>query len=53
MGRLGMAGFDEGEQLLENQLARARRPDGDVRWMLHTHTHIDHAGQDDRFPGRP
>jgi glyoxylase-like metal-dependent hydrolase (beta-lactamase superfamily II) len=22
-----------------------------VRWILHTHAHIDHAGQDDRFPG--
>ena len=22
----------------------------DVRWILHTHHHIDHAGQDDRFP---
>ncbi len=22
----------------------------DVRWILHTHHHIDHAGQDARFP---
>ena len=21
-----------------------------MRWILHTHLHIDHAGQDDRFP---
>ena len=38
------------EQLLENQLGAARRAMSDVRWIVHTHHHIDHAGQDDRFP---
>lgn len=49
--RLGMTGFVEGDQGLENQLAKHGVSTGDVRYVLHTHTHIDHAGQDDRFPG--
>ncbi len=51
LGRLGMTGFVEGDQGLENQLAKHGVATGDVRYVLHTHTHIDHAGQDDRFPG--
>jgi glyoxylase-like metal-dependent hydrolase (beta-lactamase superfamily II) len=51
LGRLGMTGFVEGDQGLENQLAKHGVSTGDVRYLLHTHTHIDHAGQDDRFPG--
>jgi glyoxylase-like metal-dependent hydrolase (beta-lactamase superfamily II) len=51
MGRLGMVGHTSGEQELESQLARHGVAPGDVRWILHTHAHIDHAGQDDRFPG--
>ena len=50
LGRLGMAGFVEGDQGLEKQLAKHGVSPGDVRYVLHTHTHIDHAGQDDRFP---
>ena len=50
MGRLGMTGYTSEEQRLENQLALHGVAMGDVRWILHTHTHIDHAGQDDRFP---
>ena len=49
MGRLGMTGFITDEQRLENQLARHGVKIGDVRWVLHTHHHIDHAGQDARF----
>jgi glyoxylase-like metal-dependent hydrolase (beta-lactamase superfamily II) len=35
---------------LESQLRRHGLELGDVRYILHTHLHIDHAGQDDRFP---
>jgi glyoxylase-like metal-dependent hydrolase (beta-lactamase superfamily II) len=50
MGRLGMGGSTTDEQLLESQLALHGVRMEDVRWILHTHHHIDHAGQDDRFP---
>ena len=50
MARLGMSGYVTEEQLLENQLARFGLRPEDVRYVLHTHLHIDHAGQDDRFP---
>jgi glyoxylase-like metal-dependent hydrolase (beta-lactamase superfamily II) len=51
MGRLGMVGHTSEDQRLESQLARHGVAPEDVRWILHTHAHIDHAGQDDRFPG--
>ena len=35
---------------LERQLARHGVKVGDVRYILHTHLHIDHAGKDDHFP---
>jgi glyoxylase-like metal-dependent hydrolase (beta-lactamase superfamily II) len=50
MQRLHMTGFQTGEQGLEAQLGLHGVKMGDVRWILHTHHHIDHAGQDDRFP---
>src|SRR3989440_8755245 len=50
MHRLGMEGWISDEQVLENQLATFGLTPKDVRWVLHTHLHIDHAGQDDRFP---
>jgi glyoxylase-like metal-dependent hydrolase (beta-lactamase superfamily II) len=49
MQRLGMTGFVGEEMRLENQLARFGVRMSDVRWILHTHHHIDHAGQDERF----
>jgi len=49
MQRLGMTGYIDEEQQLEQQLALHGVKLGDVRWILHTHHHIDHAGQDDRF----
>jgi glyoxylase-like metal-dependent hydrolase (beta-lactamase superfamily II) len=51
MQRLHMTGFVSQEQKIENQLARHGVKMEDVRWILHTHHHIDHAGQDERFPG--
>jgi glyoxylase-like metal-dependent hydrolase (beta-lactamase superfamily II) len=50
MERLGMTGHVSDEMGLETQLARHGLEPGDVRYILHTHLHIDHAGQDDRFP---
>ncbi len=50
MQRLGMTGWISEEQQLENQLAQHGLEPKDVRYVLHTHNHIDHAGQDNRFP---
>lgn len=50
MGRLGMTGWIEEEQRLENQLAAHGVAIEDVVAVLHTHCHVDHAGQDERFP---
>jgi len=50
MHRLGMEGWISEEQKLEKQLGKYDLGLEDVRWILHTHLHIDHAGQDDRFP---
>jgi glyoxylase-like metal-dependent hydrolase (beta-lactamase superfamily II) len=50
MDRLGMRSTATEEQLLENQLALYGVEMSDIRWIVHTHHHIDHAGQDDRFP---
>jgi glyoxylase-like metal-dependent hydrolase (beta-lactamase superfamily II) len=49
MQRLGMTGFVGEERQLKRQLARFDVKMSDVRWILHTHHHIDHAGQDARF----
>jgi glyoxylase-like metal-dependent hydrolase (beta-lactamase superfamily II) len=50
MVRLGMTGIQTPEMTLEAQLSSHGLAMDDVRWILHTHHHIDHAGQDDRFP---
>jgi glyoxylase-like metal-dependent hydrolase (beta-lactamase superfamily II) len=50
MQRLHMTGFITEEMKIENQLAKFGVKMKDVRWILHTHHHIDHAGQDERFP---
>jgi glyoxylase-like metal-dependent hydrolase (beta-lactamase superfamily II) len=50
MATLGMRGLQHHDQILENQLARHGVKVGDVRYICHTHLHIDHAGQDDKFP---
>lgn len=48
--RIGMRGFQTQEQELEHRLAAHGLRFADVRYVLHTHLHIDHAGQSDRFP---
>jgi glyoxylase-like metal-dependent hydrolase (beta-lactamase superfamily II) len=50
MHRLGMTGYVTEEMELEHQLANYDLELKDIRWVLHTHLHIDHAGQDSRFP---
>ena len=50
MGNLGMTGWWRDEQGMEKQLAKHGLEMQDVRYVLHTHLHIDHAGYDDRFP---
>ena len=50
MESLGMRGLQYHDNMIENQLARHGLKLGDVRYVLHTHLHIDHAGKDDKFP---
>src|SRR6201993_4104476 len=50
METLGMRGLQSHETLIENQLKKHGLKLGDVRYVLHTHLHIDHAGKDDLFP---
>jgi glyoxylase-like metal-dependent hydrolase (beta-lactamase superfamily II) len=50
MQRLGMTGWVDEQQQLENALAGHGLAIGDIAAVLHSHCHIDHAGQDDRFP---
>jgi glyoxylase-like metal-dependent hydrolase (beta-lactamase superfamily II) len=50
METLGMRGLQFHENMIENQLARHGVRMGDVRFVAHTHLHIDHAGKDDLFP---
>jgi glyoxylase-like metal-dependent hydrolase (beta-lactamase superfamily II) len=49
MGNLGMKGFYRGDQGLDKQLAKHGLHKSDVRWILHTHLHIDHSGKDSEF----
>ena len=50
METLGMRGLQFHDNMIENQLARHGVKPGDVRYVCHTHLHIDHAGKDDKFP---
>jgi glyoxylase-like metal-dependent hydrolase (beta-lactamase superfamily II) len=50
MESLGMRGLQFHENMIENQLARHGVKLRDVRYVCHTHLHIDHAGKDDHFP---
>jgi glyoxylase-like metal-dependent hydrolase (beta-lactamase superfamily II) len=50
MARLGMTGTVTEEMGLDAGLRRYGLALEDVRYILHTHLHIDHAGQDERFP---
>ncbi|MBV9047609.1 MAG: N-acyl homoserine lactonase family protein [Solirubrobacterales bacterium] len=50
MGNLGMKGWWRDGQGMERQLAKHGLEMADVRYVLHTHLHIDHAGYDAQFP---
>jgi glyoxylase-like metal-dependent hydrolase (beta-lactamase superfamily II) len=50
MESLGMVGLQSYDTMIERQLARHGVKVGDVRYVVHTHLHIDHAGKDDHFP---
>ena len=50
MAAMGMRGIQTREQQLENQLALHGMKYKDVKYILHTHMHIDHGGLDDKFP---
>lgn len=50
MQSLGMRGLQFHEHMIENQLARYGVKVSDIRYIVHTHLHIDHAGKDDHFP---
>ncbi|MEM0923728.1 MAG: N-acyl homoserine lactonase family protein [Pseudomonadota bacterium] len=50
METLGMRGHCYHENTVDQQLARHGVKPGDIRYILHTHLHIDHAGNDDDFP---
>jgi glyoxylase-like metal-dependent hydrolase (beta-lactamase superfamily II) len=47
---LHVRGLQSHETMIENQLKKHGLRMGDVRYVLHTHLHIDHAGEDDLFP---
>ena len=50
MERLHMTGYIGEGQELDAQLAAHDLDRSDISYVLHTHTHIDHAGQDASFP---
>ena len=50
MESLGMRGLSFHENQIESQLDKHGVKIGDVRYVVHTHLHIDHAGKDDHFP---
>jgi len=52
METLGMTGIVTKEMTLRRQLGLHGVKINDVRWILHTHHHIDHAGQDSQFAMR-
>lgn len=49
MGRLGMTGTQRPDQKLSYQLAKFGLDFTDIEVILHTHLHIDHAGNDRLF----
>jgi glyoxylase-like metal-dependent hydrolase (beta-lactamase superfamily II) len=48
--RLGMRGFRDAEHELEHQLGLHGVTPEDIGLVLNTHLHLDHCGQDHRFP---
>ncbi len=50
MGRLGMTGSQRPDQKLSYQLGKYGLDFKDIKVILHTHLHVDHAGNDYLFP---
>lgn len=50
MRALGMEADVMGDQGFDRQLAQHGLKRNDIKYIAHTHLHIDHAGQDDLFP---
>ena len=50
MQRLEMQGRRRPDMTLDAQLRQHGLNLGDIKYIVHTHLHIDHAGQDDLFP---
>jgi glyoxylase-like metal-dependent hydrolase (beta-lactamase superfamily II) len=50
MGRIGMIGRYNNGRKLETELEKHGLKPADVRYVLHTHLHMDHAGKTDLFP---
>jgi glyoxylase-like metal-dependent hydrolase (beta-lactamase superfamily II) len=50
MGRLAMTGSQRPDQKFSYQLAKFGLDFTDIEVILHTHLHIDHAGNDNLFP---
>ena len=50
MQALGMGADIVGEQGFDRQLAQHGLKRDDIKYIAHSHLHIDHAGQDDLFP---
>ncbi len=50
LDRLGMRGFRTAEEALESQLALHGVLIDDVGLVINTHLHLDHCGQNHRFP---
>jgi glyoxylase-like metal-dependent hydrolase (beta-lactamase superfamily II) len=48
--RLGMRGFRDAEHELDHQLGLHGFGVGDIGLVLNTHLHLDHCGQNHRFP---
>jgi len=51
METLGMRGLQFHENMIENQLGRHGVRMGDVRYVMHTHLHIDHLGWNTNLEG--
>lgn len=50
LSRIGMRAFQTEAQTVERELERTGLTIDQINMVIHTHLHIDHAGQTDQFP---